>query len=202
MENPNVKVEAKVEPQPDHQPEREMSTGMPLPENPTESTSEVVNDKNGLEDEKAEAISLEAESAREDNVDDSDKVTERESILMQKVEELTKGLDHMKKMITKEKRSSTTKTLAFKVRNKIMKQKFVPRKSTARIFDKPKENGKKSKLKDAAAVKKQEEERKEYGQKRRKWKGIQTEGCSCSEETRRGKEQSWPKKKKMERNPN
>ena len=85
---------------------------------------------------KADAVSLEVESAREDNLDEGDKVSERETLLLQKVESLTKGLEDMKNEIRRERRASVTKSLASKLRQKMMKTKLSPRKPKIAIFEK------------------------------------------------------------------
>ena len=76
-----------------------------------------------------------SESAREDNFDEGDKVSERETLLLQKVESLTKGLEDMRNEMRRERRASVTKSLASKLRRKMMKSKISPCKPKVAIFE-------------------------------------------------------------------
>ena len=72
---------------------------------------------NGNEDEdpNSETISLEVESAREDNLEDMDKMSDKEQMLLKQVELLTKGLEEMKSQIRRQKMSSAKHSLAAKL---------------------------------------------------------------------------------------
>ena len=80
----------------------------------------------------SDAISLESEV-----LDEPEKPTEKEMMLMLQVQELSKGLEEMKAMMNRKKRIETTAKVASKLKQKLMKQK---RRKTAQpkpIFDKP-----------------------------------------------------------------
>ena len=86
-----VKVEPKVEPQLNDRPLVIMKSE-PLPETPVEQSVKAED----AEEVVAEPISLEVELAREDNLEESEKVSEKENILMMQVENLAEGLEEMK----------------------------------------------------------------------------------------------------------
>ena len=91
----SVKVEPKEEPQasdtllvtpkPDPQPETR--------DDSAETAGNDVINGNEDEDPNSETISLEVESAREDNLEDMDKMSDKEQMLLKQVESLTKGLE-------------------------------------------------------------------------------------------------------------
>ena len=97
----------KPEPQPDTRDDREIPTSNP----PTE----MVGNGNEDEDPNSEVISLEVESAREDNLEDVDKMSDKEQMLLKQVESLTKGLEEMKSQIRRQKMSSAKHSLAAKL---------------------------------------------------------------------------------------
>ena len=108
-----VKVEPKVEPQSHDTPVVPVKTE-PLPQTPVET----VKAKDVEEDIKVEPISLEVESARED-FKDSEKVSERENMLMMQVKNLAKGLEEMKNQMKREKIASAKKNFAAKLHHKL-----------------------------------------------------------------------------------
>ena len=137
---PTFKCECKPEPQL-HDDVEEKPT--PQPKISGETVAEVVNSStnkmpdNDDVDDKAPTISLEVESAREENVEDPDKLTDRETMLMQEVAKLTKGLEEMKSSIRRQRKAAVMKSLASKV-------KWHVRKSTSGMKSKILENTKKA----------------------------------------------------------
>ena len=98
------------------------------------------------------AISLENEA-----VDEPEKPTEKETMLMQQVQELSRGMEEMKALINKRKRVETTAKLASKLKRKMLKHK---RQKTAKpkpIFDKPVGSGEKLDEASEVPVSKQDE---------------------------------------------
>ena len=136
---PTFKCECKPEPQP-HDDVEEKPT--PQPKISGETVSEVVDSStnktpdNDDVDDKVPTISLEVESAREENVDNPDKLTDRETMLMQEVAKLTKGLEEMKSSIRRKRKAAVMKLLASKVKRHV-------RKSTSGMKSKIFENTKK-----------------------------------------------------------
>ena len=113
-EEEQLKREPKAEPHSDESPAQHVTLMLPVPENVVkEETIEVT----------PEPISLEVESACEDGLDESDKPTERESMLMVRVQELSRGLEEMKSVISRKKRIAATETLATKLKKKMLKSK-------------------------------------------------------------------------------
>ena len=113
-EEEQLKREPKAEPHSDESPAQHVTLMLPVPENIVkEETIEVT----------PEPISLEVESAHEDGLDESDKPTERESMLMVRVQELSRGLEEMKSVISRKKRIAATETLATKLKKKMLKSK-------------------------------------------------------------------------------
>ena len=116
---PKFKCECKPEPQP-HDDVEEKPTPQPIMSG--ETVAEVVdsstnNTPHNLDvDDKAPMISLEVELAREENVDDPDKLSDRETMLMQEVAKLTKGLEEMKSSIRRQRKAAVMKSLASKVK--------------------------------------------------------------------------------------
>ena len=80
----------------------------------------------------SDAISLENEV-----VEESEKPTEKETMLMQQVQELSKGLEEMKALINRKKTIQSTAKVASQLKKKILRQRR--RKTTQHkpIFDKP-----------------------------------------------------------------
>ena len=120
-------VTPKPEPQPDTRDDRELPTSNP-------STVTVGSD-NDDDDPNSEAISLEVELAREDNLEDVDKMSDKEQMLLKQVELLTKGLEKMRSQIRRQKMSSAKHSWAAKLRHKMLKTKFGSRKHKKPIFD-------------------------------------------------------------------
>ena len=113
-EEEQLKREPKAEPHSDESAAQHGTLMLPVPENVVkEETMEVT----------PEPISLEVKSACEDGLDESDKPTERESMLMVRVQELSRGLKEMKSVISRKKRIVATETLATKLKKKMLKSK-------------------------------------------------------------------------------
>ena len=100
-------VAPKPEPQPDTRDDRELSTSNP--------PNEMVGNGNDDDDPNSKAISLEVESAREDNLEDVDKMSDKEQMLLKQVELLNKGLEEMRSQIRRQKMSSAKLSLAAKL---------------------------------------------------------------------------------------
>ena len=120
-------VTPKPEPQPDTRDDRESPTSNP----PTKT----VGNDNDDDDPNSEAISLEVESAREDNLEDVDKMSDKEQMLLKQVELLTKGLEEMRHQIRRQKMSSAKHSLATKLRHKMLRTKIGSRKQKKPSFD-------------------------------------------------------------------
>ena len=86
METPLVTL--KSEPQPDNPVDGEMK--LPIP--PTDMMESIVGQRPD-EEVNSKSVSLELESVREDNMDEPDKVSMKEQLLLKQVESLTKGLE-------------------------------------------------------------------------------------------------------------
>ena len=133
---PTFKCECKPEPQPHDDVELKPT---PQPNMSGDTVAEVVNSStnktldNDDVDDKAPTISQEVESAREENVDDPDKLSDRETMLMQEVAKLTKGLEEMRFSIRRQKRAAVMKSLASKVKSRIRKSTSGMKKS--KIFE-------------------------------------------------------------------
>ena len=106
---PTFKCECKPAPQPHDDVEVKPT---PQPNMSGETVAEVVDSStnktpdNDDVDDKAPMISLEVESAREENVDYPDKLSDRETMLMQEVAKLTKGLEEMRSSIRRQRRAA------------------------------------------------------------------------------------------------
>ena len=94
-----------------------------------------VGDGHDNEDPNSETISLDMESAREDNLEEVDKLSEKEQILLQQVESLTKGLEEMKSQIRREKMASTKHSLAAKIQHKMLRSKLGSCKQKKPVFE-------------------------------------------------------------------
>ena len=118
-------VTPKPEPQPDTREGRELPTSNP----PTEMVG------NDNDDPNSEAISLEVESAREDNLEDVDKMSDKEQMLLKQVKSLNKRLEEMRSQIRRQKMSSAKHSLAAKLPHKMLRTKIGSRKQKKPIFD-------------------------------------------------------------------
>ena len=127
-------VAAKVEPEPGVTPNSEKPVDAVTTPTEPDVVNSTIADVHVEEELKDDAVSL--ESAREDNLDDGDKVSERETLLLQKVESLSRGLEEMKNQMRRERRATVTKSLASKLRQKMLKTKATPRKPKKPIFEK------------------------------------------------------------------
>ena len=119
-----------VTPKPEPQTDTGDVSDLPTSNAPTEM---VVN-YNVVDDPTSEAVSLEVESAREDNLEDVDKMSDKEQMLMKQVESLMKGLEEMRSQIRRQKMSSAKQSLAAKLRHKMLKTKIGSRKQKKPIF--------------------------------------------------------------------
>ena len=88
-----------ITPKPDPQPDTRDGPEMPTSNPPAEMLENKVRNGNEDEDPNSETISLEVESAREDNLEDMGKISDKEQMLLKQVELLTKGLEEMKSQI-------------------------------------------------------------------------------------------------------
>ena len=118
------KCECKPEPQPHDDVEVKPT---PQPNMSGDTVAEVVDSStnktpdNDDVDDKPPMISLEVESAREENVDDPDKLSDRETMLMQEVAKLTKSLEEMRSSIRRQRRAAVMKSLVSKVKSRVRK---------------------------------------------------------------------------------
>ena len=114
-----VLVTFKSEPQPDNPVDGDIY--LPIP--PTNMMESIVGHRPDGEV-NSESVSLEQESTREDNMDEPNKVSAKEQLLLKQVESLTKGLEDIKNQMRREKMVSAKHTLAAKVRQKMFKPKL------------------------------------------------------------------------------
>ena len=81
------------------------------------------NDENSIRSQElfpAETVSLEVDSAREDQVEDVRKPSKTEEMLMKQVQELSCGLEQMKSMMEKKKKKEVRSSLGSKVKLRML----------------------------------------------------------------------------------
>ena len=97
-----------------------------------------------------EPVSLEVDSAREDQLEDVQKTTPMEAMLMKQVQELTRDLNKMKSMMAKKKNIEVKTSMATKLKMKVMQLRrpkvILKTKPTKPIFVKSKSGKKPTKL--------------------------------------------------------